>query len=219
MRRYSFLGGPGLDAAADELRRIGEIWGRPDAVVVAASREVAGATLQRADLLHVAAHGSFRLDNPFFSALEFTDGPLTVLEMIGLGRAPTVVVLASCDAGAGAAAGGRGSPAVVGTAAELRHVGARVVVAPPVVVNDRAAAEYAVGLHAELASGRSIDDAVVRTRVHGAASSDPGMVAAAVAFTVFGDAGTRHPLVTRRDGGGPSPGRRAPALRHGAQRP
>ena len=200
VRRYSFLGGPGLQAAADELRRIGDIWRRPDAVVVAASCERAGAALLRADLLHVAAHGTFRLDNPFFSSLEFTDGSLTVLEMVDLGRAPAVVVLASCDAGSGAAAGGRGSPAVVGTAAELRHIGARVVVAPPVVVNDRAAAEYTVGLHTELAAGRSIDDAVVRTRLRGAASSDPTVVAAAHAFTVFGDAGTRHPIVPRDDG-------------------
>lgn len=200
VRRYSFLGGPGLDAAPDELRRIGEIWGRGDAVIAAASRAVAGAALRRADLLHVAAHGSFRLDNPFFSALEFADGSLTVLEMVELGRAPTVVVLASCDAGAGAAAGGRGSLAVVGTAAELRHIGARVVVAPPVVVNDRAAAEYAVGLHAALASGRSIDDAVVLTRTSGAESTDPAVVAAALAFTVFGDAGTVHPVAPRGDG-------------------
>jgi hypothetical protein len=75
-----------------------------------------------------------------------------------------------------------------------------VVVAPPVVVNDRAAAEYAVGLHAELAAGRSIDDAVVRTRLRGLASSDPTVIAAAHAFTVFGDAGTRHPIVPRGDG-------------------
>jgi hypothetical protein len=120
--------------------------------------------------------------------------------MVELGRAPTVVVLASCDAGAGAAAGGRGSLAVVGTAAELRHIGARVVVAPPVVVNDRAAAEYAVGLHAALASGRSIDDAVVLTRTSGAESTDPAVVAAALAFTVFGDAGTVHPVAPRGDG-------------------
>ena len=50
-------------------------------------------------LVHVAAHGRFRADNPMFSALEMADGPLMVHDLEQLRRAPHRIVLSACDSG------------------------------------------------------------------------------------------------------------------------
>ncbi len=191
--QVAFLGGPGL-ANVDELEAIARVWQRPDAVVTRASCGEAAAALRRADLVHIAAHGAFRTDNPFFSSLVFADGHLTILELTELGSVPSVVVLASCDAGAAAVSSPTEDPLTVGTATELRHLGARLVIAPLVSVNDAAAADFSLCLHERLARGDSVDDATVAARHTLSDGGDPTRIAAAQAFHVFGDRATREPL-------------------------
>src|SRR5207245_7925335 len=64
----------------------------------ATTNEVATA-LDGADLAHIAAHGSFRTDNPLFSSVRLSDGPLTVYDLERLSRAPRRVVLSACNTG------------------------------------------------------------------------------------------------------------------------
>ena len=191
--RVAFLGGPGL-ANVDELEAISRVWQQPDAVVLRASCGEAAAALRRADLVHIAAHGSFRTDNPFFSSLVFADGQLSVLELTELETVPSVVVLASCDAGAAAAASTTEDPLTADTATELRHLGARLVIAPLVSVNDAAAADFSRCLHERLARGASVDDAMIAVRHTLSDDGEPTRVAAAQAFHVFGSRATRDPL-------------------------
>lgn len=198
VRRMAFLGGPGLDNVG-ELHAVAGAWGRPDAVVVPATCAEAAATLRRADLVHISAHGSFRTDNPFFSSLVFADGHLSVLELTELDAVPAVVMLASCDAGAAAAASTASDPVVVGTANELRRLGAAVVIAPSVTVNDAAAGDFSLLVHEGVADGGAIDDAVVTARTTLLADGEPARVAAALAFQVFGGRATQAPV--RRRGG------------------
>jgi hypothetical protein len=194
MRRMAFLGGPALSASAHELDAIARIWRRPDAVDRHATCAGASQALERADLVHVAAHGVFRSDNPFFSAIRFSDGLLTVLELAELARMPQVVVLSSCDAAASTGPGGADGEVVVGTAIELRRMGARIVVAPASAVDDAAAAEYSIALHTELAAGRSVDDATTAVRGRFLTDDDPSRRATGAAFQVFGGRATRYPL-------------------------
>ena len=56
------------------------------------------AALERADLVHLAAHGTFRSDAPLFSSLRLADGPLTVYELERLRSAPSTLILPACDA-------------------------------------------------------------------------------------------------------------------------
>jgi hypothetical protein len=190
------IGGPGLEISGVELEHLANTWQATGAANPRATRSVATESLESADLLHIAAHGSFRSDNPFFSSILFEDGHLTVLEMADLARVPDVVVLSSCDAGA-AGSPGAARDAVIGTAHELRQLGAKAVVAPVVTVNDRAAFAYSTRLHGGLAAGRSIDAAAVDARLALAGSGDPRQVAAAHAFQVFGGRCTRAPLTVR----------------------
>lgn len=55
--------------------------------------------IRQADLAHLACHGRFRADSPLFSALELSDGQLTLYEMLARGVAPQRLVLASCHSG------------------------------------------------------------------------------------------------------------------------
>lgn len=194
VRRLGFLGGPRLESSSAELADVGSVWGRPDAIVPLATADDAAHTLERADLVHIAAHGSFRSDNSFFSSLVFEDRELSILEMCDLERVPSVVVLASCDAGASGNPTGLDDDVTVGTAKELRQLGASVVVAPTVAVNDAAAAEFSVGLHRGLVAGKSIDDAFFSAKRSMIESGDPVRMATAWAFNLMGGRSTQQPL-------------------------
>jgi tetratricopeptide (TPR) repeat protein len=50
-------------------------------------------------IAHFASHGTFRADNPLFSALLLADGGLNVYAIQQLRRPPAIVVLSACDSG------------------------------------------------------------------------------------------------------------------------
>jgi CHAT domain-containing protein len=114
----------------------------------AAARPLLGADASRArlreaagqvDVLHLATHGLFRPDNPFFSALMLADGWLDVREIYRLPLAARLVVLSACESGAGEV---WGSDDVIGLARGFLGAGAKYVVASLWNVHD----ESAVGL-------------------------------------------------------------------------
>src|SRR4029077_6299450 len=55
--------------------------------------------ISHAELAHVACHGLLRSDNPLFSSLLLSDGPLTLYEVLASGVVPRRVVLAACESG------------------------------------------------------------------------------------------------------------------------
>jgi tetratricopeptide (TPR) repeat protein len=52
-----------------------------------------------ADVLHLACHGQFRADSPYFSALHLADGPLTVRDAATLPLPAELVTLSACETG------------------------------------------------------------------------------------------------------------------------
>jgi CHAT domain-containing protein len=106
--------------------------------------------LERADLVHLAAHGTFRSDAPLFSSLRLADGPLTVYELERLRSAPGTLVLPACDAAQHEV---RPGDELLGTAAALLGLGVGSVVAPVLPVPDAATIPLMLSLHEGLQAG------------------------------------------------------------------
>lgn len=193
------VAGPRLAHAEAEVRAIAAGYDRPRVLAGAAAQVAAVlAAAPAVSLVHLAAHGSFRRDNPLFSAVELADGPLTGYDLERLPRSPDRAVLSACDTGRPAAAAGG---EVLGLAATLLGIGVRSVVAPLLPISDAATVPVMTRLHAGLRAGRSTADALADAVAGAMAAggpepgSDPGSgapadadatLAAGVAFVAIG---------------------------------
>ena len=95
------VAGPGVAEAEKEIIRIRAAWHKRARVLRGAGATTASVTrlLEGCRVVHVAAHGRFRADNPQFSSLELVDGPVTVYDLEAIARPPQWMVLSACDAG------------------------------------------------------------------------------------------------------------------------
>jgi CHAT domain-containing protein len=156
------LAGPGLDHAAAEADMVAATHGR--ARRVGATRAEVLRALERADVLHVAAHGMFSPRGPMLSQITLDDGPLMAYDLLAARRIPRLVVLSACDAGMahapvdGAALGLAG--AFLDGAA--RNGDAACVVAGVVPVRDAEALALMTLFHTLLAEGRSPAEALAQ---------------------------------------------------------
>jgi tetratricopeptide (TPR) repeat protein len=145
-----WLAGPRLRHARREATRLHERHGGLLRTGRAATTTAALAALDGADLVHVAAHGRFREDQPLFSSVELADGPLFGYDVQRLCRPPRRVVLSACDAGRAAVwPGGE----AIGMATALLRCGTATVVASVLPVPDRQAVGLVTALHEGLADG------------------------------------------------------------------
>ena len=145
----AFVAGPGLPGAADEVEQLAADHGGQALVGAAATVDACLELAAAVGVLHVAAHGSLRADNPAFSSLELADGPLTVYDLDQLQAVPDLVVLPACDV----ARAGRIGDELVGVAHTLLGQGVRAVIAPVLPVPDRATARLMCAVHRHLADG------------------------------------------------------------------
>ena len=102
-----------------------------------------------ADLLHIATHGLFRADNPFFSALKLDDGWINVREIYRLPLAARLVVLSACDSGLGKV---RSGDELIGLVRGFLAAGAPSLIASLWTVNDASAARLMQDFYRELTS-------------------------------------------------------------------
>jgi len=107
------------------------------------------------DILHLATHGLFRPDNPFFSALKLVDGWVDVRELYRLPLAARLVVLSACESGVGELAGG---DEVVGLARGFLGAGACELIASLWNVHDATAAQLMEHFYRHLVT----EDAAIR---------------------------------------------------------
>lgn len=99
------VGGTGLPHVAREARSVAQAFeARPGGQALLcleaqATHAALRAALPGADVLHLACHGQFRADSPYFSALHLADGPLTLRDAADLPLAAQLVVLSACETG------------------------------------------------------------------------------------------------------------------------
>jgi CHAT domain len=183
-RTVSVVVGPGLEGGKAEAAALADRY--PNAEVLTAGIATAEnvlASLEGRWLAHIAAHGTFRADNPLFSSLVMEDGPLTVHDLQRLRRAPYRLVLSCCDSGVTASAG---ADELLGLIAALGQLGTAGVLAPVVTVNDAATVPLSLALHERLASGATASQALRDARL--SMPDDPCSYAAARAYVAFGSA-------------------------------
>jgi len=175
--------GPGLPAAAAETAAIAGMYeGATVLEGAAATAERVLAALDGCALAHLAAHGTFRADSPLFSALQLSDGPLTVHDLERLPRAPHRLVLPSCDSARLAPAG---ADELLGLTAALLPLGTVGLVASVVPVDDQATAELMLGLHRRLCRGATMAEALAAARA-ALPAADPVAQATGWSFLALG---------------------------------
>jgi hypothetical protein len=169
------VAGPGLRLAQAEAAAVAASW--PASVVLAGEQATSAAvcsSLVGSDVVHVAAHGHHRQDNPLFSSVRLADGPLYAYEIDpGAGLAPCVV-LSACEAGLATV---RPGDECLGLSNVLLQLGAACVVAAVARVNDDVSAQFMRAVHEAMALGVDSATAVASaTRAVADSGSPPAYV-------------------------------------------
>ena len=173
------VAGPGLASAEAEIEELAGDY--PGATVLEGATATASnvaAALDGAGLAHVAAHGTFRSDNPLFSSLRLADGPLTVHDLEGLRATPRCLVLSACDAGLSTVHPGN---ELMGMSSAVLGLGSTNVVASVVPVPDAVARLVMVDFHRRLRAGAQPPQALAE-----AVEAHPPPDATATGFVCFG---------------------------------
>ncbi|MFQ5856035.1 MAG: CHAT domain-containing protein [Anaerolineae bacterium] len=101
-------------------------------------------------ILHLAAHGDFRPDNPLFSGLALADGWLTTLDIFNLRLRASLVTLSACQTGRSVVGGG---DELLGLMRAFLYAGAASVVLGLWAVEDRSTARLMETFYRKLAGG------------------------------------------------------------------
>lgn len=115
--------------------------------------------------LHIATHGQFRRDNPWFSSLRMGDGALSLYDLYEMKMPAELVVLSGCSTGLSVVMGG---DEPVGLVRGLLHAGARAALLSLWNVSDASTTRFMKEFYAEVFAGqelaRALQVAQQRTR-------------------------------------------------------
>jgi tetratricopeptide (TPR) repeat protein len=103
------------------------------------------------DLLHLACHGTFRTDNPLFSALQLADGWLTAADLLSMDLNGALVTLSACESGRSHVTGG---DELIGFSRAALAAGASSVVVSGWRVDDGTTARLMEYFYAGLLAGK-----------------------------------------------------------------
>jgi CHAT domain-containing protein len=179
------VAGPDLAGATAEIKALSSLHERPTVLAPPASTvDAVVDALRGAALVHLACHGYLRSDNPTFSSLLLSDGPLTVHELDLRGIAPHRMILAACDSAAGVSYEG---DEVLGFVSALMARGTAGIVASAIMVPDLEAVTLMHALHERLLGGATLADALHQAR-SATDRDEHGAFVNWCAFTAFGAA-------------------------------
>lgn len=179
------VAGPGLSGAVQEIEAVRRHHVGSKVITGAqATVSAVNAAIDGSRLVHLAAHGDIRGDNPLFSSFRLADGPQTVYDLQRLSKAPDVVVLSACNSALSQVDAG---DELLGLVASLLALGTSAAIAAVLPISDLATVPLMDRLHQRMASGDGPGLALV-----GAAAEldqdDPAAVAAGAAFVCLGAA-------------------------------
>ncbi len=176
--------GPDLDSADVESTMVARHHEHIDVATGAdATFAVVASMLGRCDLVHLAAHGTFRSDHPLLSTIRLADGDATMYDAVPELVRSRLVVLSSCEGGAQGTSDGS---EVLGLSSVLLARGAAGVLAPLTRVRELECAEFVAEVHGELVAGEPFACAVAAVRQRWLTDDDLSRWAVASSFTCFG---------------------------------
>ena len=189
-QQVTIAAGPGLPGARHEAEAVAAIYRTTALHGSSATVQAVTAALHRADLVHLAAHGRVRADNPLFSSLRLADGPLTVFDLERLDRVAPMVILAACDSGRPVVCTG---DELLGFSATLLSLGTQQLIASVVPVPDVETAPLMIAFHRQLTAGHEAADALSQAQRQ-LADSESRTMAAAAGFICIGDGMKAHAM-------------------------
>ena len=134
----------------------------PDAAVFVGPGATADVLRERGPasrFIHVATHGSFRRDNPMFSAIRLGDSFLTLLDLYQLKLSAELVTLSGCSTALSVVAAG---DELLGLARGLIHAGAESSLLTLWDVQDRSTARFMAHFYRNVANGKEKPEALQR---------------------------------------------------------
>jgi tetratricopeptide (TPR) repeat protein len=181
--------GPTLPGASQEAKAVAEIHHTGALIDPAATVEAVMAALNGSGVAHLATHGRLSADNPLFSDLRLSDGPLLVYDLERLERPPHTVVLAACDSARSVVYAG---DELLGLSATFLAQGTTQLVASVLPILDAETAPLMVAFHRLLAGGQP--PAVALASAQQLMATDEKTMAAAAGFICVGSGFSLPPL-------------------------
>jgi CHAT domain-containing protein len=132
----------------------------PDARLLmgeAASLEAFHQHAPESRILHLAAHGIFRRDNPMFSALQLADSRLSMIDLNRQHLNVELLTLSACSSGLAVAVGG---DELLGLMRGFLQAGVRSLLVTLWDVDDACTKEFMSSFYREVGSGASLGSAV-----------------------------------------------------------
>lgn len=141
-----------LVGALDEARTVAALLPGACYLEEEATREVLARSASQYPVLHLAAHGESRPDNPAFAYLNLADGQLSAADAFGLELDGALVTLSGCETGRNVVAGG---DELIGLSRGFLHAGAATLVQSLWRVEDGSTARLMERFYENLRAGRS----------------------------------------------------------------
>ncbi len=143
--------GAQLPFTVQEAKAVAQRWQGQALLEAQATRQALLEAAPHACLLHLAAHGDFRPDNPLFSGIALDDGWLTTLDIFNLRLRASLVTLSACQTGRNVVAGG---DELLGLMRALLYAGAASLLLTLWAVEDESTARLMDLFYARLQQGQ-----------------------------------------------------------------
>jgi CHAT domain-containing protein len=179
-----FSDGGRLPAVLAEARAVADLMGGECHLEAEATRSALVAGAARHRVLHLAAHGEARLDNPAFAHVKLADGQLSTVDVLNLDLGGALVTLSACESGRVTVTGG---DELVGLSRGFLHAGASSIVQSLWRVEDGSTARLMERFYRGLAAGVGKGAALRAAQLASLDTGDPPYVWAP--FELIGDGG------------------------------
>ncbi len=152
-----------LPFTVEEAQQVAQIWNAAALVEDQARLQTFRQAAQSSSIMHIAAHGEFRADNPLFSGLALSDGWLTTFDVFNLHLNASLVTLSACQTGRSVVGGG---DELFGLMRAFLAAGAASLVATLWTVEDHSTARLMKNFYSLLSCGYTKGKALRQAQLH-----------------------------------------------------